>query len=86
MKYIISSIAGYLVLSLFSGIAVAAEENMDPMEMTVSCEQQAVNMGIESSEELDNFIAECKMQSSQGEEAVMTDPEAAPDMEMDDSE
>ena len=86
MKYIISSVAGCLALSLLSGMAIAAEENMDPMDMTVSCEQEAVNMGIESSEELDNYIAECKMRSSQEEGSVMADPEAAPDMEMDESE
>jgi len=86
MKYLISTIVGCLALLLLSGMAAAAEENMEPMETSVSCEQEAADMDFESSEDMDNYIVECKMRPGQGGEAEMVDTEAAPEEQSDDSE
>lgn len=57
---------------------VLSEENQMSTGDAVSCEQQAVDMGFESGEEMDNFIADCESRNSDESMEQVTDIDMEP--------
>ncbi len=66
---------------------VLADENQKSIvnAVAVDCNQQALDSGIESGEELDSYIAECEMSNSESnsvEETFVDQESVDPDLEV----